>query len=89
MSAMRFVIECEFDVITVLDADNPPDHTLEWRGDGVLIYLKGKFNPTQYAQACNLVNNLCQDMHIPLYSVRRVKRTPPKRGRDTETKRMF
>jgi len=61
-----------------------------WRAAGLLVYVKGSMNKKQYEQARNLVMNYCENIHIPVSSLRKTgNQNSFARSFETQTKRMF
>jgi len=44
---------------------------LYWRGAGIEVYGKGGFYGIAYEQAANLAMQYCQNVHVPVISLRK------------------
>lgn len=86
---MNVLITSKYDILTLEEGKSGKPHELEYRGAGLNVFMTGSYKPAQFSAAMNLINNFCEERHIPLHSIRRVKKPRPSRGIKTDTVSMF
>lgn len=87
---MRLItIEVKEEVMLV--HDDKLKHSREvWRAAGLLVYVKGPLSKQGYEQARHIAMQVCEDMHIPVISLKKTGRqSSDARQFETQTKRMF
>jgi len=87
---MRLItIDVKDESMTVID-DKLKGCREVWRAPGLIVFVKGALNKKQYEQARHLAVSVCEDMHIPVISLRKTgSQKSFARSFETNTKRMF
>ena len=88
---MDITIEVTEDLI-VVEYEKITGSRRMWAAPGVDIYVKGKLNDGDYERVQHMAMTVCDEMHIPVSSMRKVddRNTQPKKHIEpTQSKRMF
>lgn len=86
---LLITIEVKDESLTVHD-DKLKKSREVWRAAGLIVYVKGAMDKKQYEQARNLVMNYCENVHIPVISIKKTgNQNSFARSFETQTRRMF